>query len=188
MTDTGPIPTRHAPTTAGTLRATCTHPNKVSFTTEPERPIVLHRVAYRCVVILTRQPVPAHLHNRYVTLTGNRPDGSGAAPWRAPLDAVWHALQRNGTPVATRRARQDFRVDMLPELARWLDTGDGHALLTEGDTHWRRVVAAAAVATERHLTEAVARARDLARRVADGAVLTPADEQFVTGARVQDHH
>ena len=178
MSDQPSVPTHLLATEWGTVIATCSHPLRVAFTAgfQDTTPLLVNHVDYLCDIVISRTELPPDEQRDHEML------GDG---WHIRRSATWHGLRRPGHRDATDAARRTFNNRIVAAFHQWLDTDDAHALRADGDRYWRREIAEQITATEADLVAAFQRLQDITGRVTRGDVISAADEQFATKARVR---
>jgi hypothetical protein len=146
------VPIRQVQTAWGTFYATTVDGGTVRFRTrspneqDPEHRLTLNRLWYSADVELSMDR-PRRLGRHYVDDI-----------WHADPDDCSHRLRRY--PVsgeATLKADMILSERVLPELAAWLHTPEGHALIEEGSGYRRAGRVDQATAAEQVLKSALGR-------------------------------
>jgi hypothetical protein len=168
------IPTKQLETEWGTFYATATNGNTVRFRTkspnpeDPEHRVTLNRLWYSADIEMTNTPPKRHYRHFVDDL------------WHVDLTDISYRIRRypvGGAP--TDNALVAVRERVLPELAAWLRTPDGLALLDDGATHQRGDQVDRAQAAETVITAALGRVIRMQGLLEDGRGISTEDEALV---------
>lgn len=168
------VPIRQVQTEWGTFHATAVDSGTVRFKTrspneqDPDHYLTLNRLWYSADVELSVGQ-PKRLGRHYVDDV-----------WHTDLDDCSHRLRRH--PVggeATLKADLILSERVLPELAAWLHTDDGRALLGEGSVYRQARETEQAASAVRVLESALDRLVRVQALLDDGVDVDPKDQRLV---------